>query len=348
MTSPEPGAAPRLADARCFPVDLHVPSREFSFVELDTDVLERATFLDTRIGIATSGARTHTAEAVLKLPVPHVGPAWLFHTSFCCSTLLARALHLPPYQAVLKEPLVLRRLGDARYAGWTTDGLEEAAVRLLARPWHPDGAVVLKPTHAALNVAADLLGASSDSRGLVLTSSLDDFLVSNLKKSEETQRKIPELVQRALQACDLARRLPAEAFGPPDLLAAAALQWAAQREICLDLFEQFGPGVLRVLDAADLLEDLPGVAWQCAQWLALPAPAAALQARVALIAAQNAKAVDSAYGPSRRAADAQWVRSQCGGAIARALEWFGRIVRPAMRPAAFDLANHAPFLLRHV
>src|ERR1043165_1301116 len=199
----------RLADARWFAADLHVPDRRFAVRFLDEEVIERSSFLDTRIEAppgeshALSVAQAEAAAATL----PRARVGWIFHTSFCASTLLARCLHLAPFTVALKEPLVLRRLSDARNGGWALDGLAARSLALLARPWHAGGAVVIKPTHVALNVAVDLLAATPDSRAVIVTSTLADFLVSNLKKPPDSQAKIPLLVERALRATAFRTRL---------------------------------------------------------------------------------------------------------------------------------------------
>ncbi|MFP7722805.1 hypothetical protein [Lysobacter sp. A3-1-A15] len=308
-------------------------------LHLETDVLEQSTFLDNRIAAALSQASPIPLDVAATTALPQANIGWIFHTSFCCSTLLARALHLPPYQVALKEPLVLRRLADARHGGASIDGLVEPVTRLLARPWHPSGSVVVKPTHAALNIAGDLLEATPGSRGVIVTSSLEDFLVSNIKKSAETQAKIPTLVERAFAASTLHSRLPRVAFEPPDILAAAALQWAAQREICLDLIDMHGKDRLRVLHAEAMLDDLPGTTWRCAQWLCLPVEREPLVRRAEAVAGRNAKVQDVAYSRARRDAEARQLRDRYAPAVERALQWFDRIVRPSMRPRAIPLAT---------
>lgn len=318
---------------------MHVPRREYGFLSIAPAVLEHSTFLDTRIEAPLDDAVVVSVDMAAQTEMPVAKLAWLFHTSFCCSTLLARVLHLPPHQVVLKEPLVLRRLGDARYARWPIEELMAPTVRLLARPWDPGGAVVVKPTHAALNVAADLLAATPDSRGVILTSSLDDFLVSNLKKTEETQAKVPGLAERALQAGTLHARLPPGALAPPDLLAAAALQWAAQRELCVDIMAAARPQQLRVVDASALLDDVPAVAWQCAQWLRLPVPREALANRAVEVSRRNAKAIEAEYDPHRRAADVRLIQARCGHQIDAAKRWFVKMVLPAMRPEALNVSE---------
>ena len=330
---------PRLADARWFPVDLHVPRREYGFLAIDQGVLEHSTFLDTRIEAPLGEAVAVPVDIAAQAEMPVAPLAWLFHTSFCCSTLLARVLHLPPYQVVLKEPLVLRRLGDARHARWPVEELIGPTVRLLARPWDPGGAVVVKPTHAALNVAADLLAATPHSRGVILTSSLDDFLVSNLKKTEETQAKVPALAERALQAGTFHSRLPPGALAPPDLLAAAALQWAAQRELCVDILAGAGPQRLRFIDASALLDDVPAMAWQCAQWLRLPVPQEALSSHAVDVSRRNAKAVEAEYDAHRRASDVRLIHAQFSRQIEAARQWFDRVVLPSMRKEALTVSG---------
>lgn len=328
-----------LADARWFPVDVHVPQRKYQFLAVAPHVLEHSTFLDDRIAAPLHEAVSVDLQAIAQTVLPAAPVAWLLHTSFCCSTLLARMLHLPRYQVVLKEPLVLRRIGNARHAQWNLEGLIEPTMRLLARPWHLGGAVVIKPTHAALNSAVDMMNIFPDSRGIILTSSLDDFLVSNVKKTRETQAKIPTLVERALQASRFSTRLPPQAFAPPNLLAAAALQWAAQRELCLDILTFVGGQRLRIVDAAELLGDLESVTWQCAQWLQLPAPQSSLELRINEISHQNAKAIGTTYNAQRRVSDILFIKARWGAEIAEARRWFDRIVMPAMRVEAFAISK---------
>lgn len=337
--SPAPVETPAASDfavhdPQWFPTDVDGAAGVLQFQRLTLDTLEHATFMDNRMAPPPGPLRTHPVRAVAGSAVEPGPVAWLFHTSFCCSTLLARVLHAPPHQVSLKEPLVLRRLGDLRFSGAAVDGSLEPTTRLLARPWHPGGAVLIKPTHAALNIAAGLMASRPGSKAVVLTSSLEDFVLSNIKKTEDTQRKIPELVERAFRATTLHARLPPAAFNPPDILAAAVLQWAAQREVCLDLIDAVGANAVRVLDAADLLADLPATGVRASQWLGLPAPPRAIEQRAAEVGHTHAKAVARDYGPEHRAAEAELLRAHYGGAVDRALQWFERVVRPAMRPEA--------------
>ena len=330
-------SAAELAEARWFATDLHVPDRRFTLRHLDDEVIARSTFLDTRIDAPDAPPEATVAVDLARVAaaaLPRAPVAWLFHTSFCASTLLARALHLPPFCVALKEPLVLRRLSDARHAGWSLDGLIEPTTALLARPWHAGGAVVIKPTHVALNVAVDLLAATPGSRAVVLTSALPDFLISNLKKPPESQAKIPRLVERALRATGFADRLPAAALDAPDLVCAAGLQWAAQQELVRDVVEAVGPARVRVLDLQPLLDDLPAAVADCAGWLQLAVPRDALIAHARDVGLRNAKATEVPYGSARRAFEAGIVVEHHRDELHRAHDWLDRHVIPAMRPPA--------------
>lgn len=345
MTVAEPGR-PRLApsmqddfaDPHWFPVDLHVPEHRYAFLKIDEGVLDRSAFLDTRIDVALDGAQAISVDAIPAI-LPSYTLAWLFHTSFCCSTLLARALHLPPTQVALKEPLVLRRLGDARHARWSIESMVAPTVSLLARPWTAEGAVIVKPTHAALNVAIDLMDAAPHSRAVILTSSLEDFLVSNVKKTPETQAKIPQLAERALQAGSLHSRLTPAALQPPNLLCAAALQWAAQRELAAQIVRAAGSDRVRILDAEVLLADIPATVNAVSNWLRLPATHEALETRSLAVSRRNAKATESPYDPDRRAEDVRRILAHYTSALRRARQWAERLVLPKMDPEALTPAT---------
>ncbi|MFC5569762.1 hypothetical protein ACFPN1_06775 [Lysobacter yangpyeongensis] len=327
-----------LHDPHWFPVDLSVRERRYAFLRLDESVVEASSFLDTRIGAPLSHAVPCPVEAADDLPVsPRVG--WLLHTSYCGSTLLARVLHTPPYNTCLREPLVLRRLGDARHESQQIDRVTGPTIALLSRPWHAGGSVVIKPTHAALNAATQMMSAAPGSRALLLTSSLDDFLVSNLKKSAESQAKIPQLAERAVQASRFDLLLPATAFDPPDMLCAAVIQWAAQRELARQIAAEVGSERFRVADMSMLLSDLQATALAAARWLQLDIPETELRSRCMLEGGRNAKATDAAYSAAQRAEDARFLERRFGAAIARAKEWAERHILPHMHPQAIDAAS---------
>jgi len=327
-----------VADPRWFPVDLDPVTPRFAMLRIDEGHVTDPAFMDNRLDVDFAAARPVPLQAMPALPAPPHA-AWLFHTSFCCSTLLARALQDTPACMVYREPLVLRRLSDARDRGMAVAPWMTPTTRLLFRPWRDDGAVVVKPTHAALNIAADLLAATPGSRAVALLSSLDDFLVSNIKKTPETQARVPTLVERAVAAGSLRHRLAGREIEPPSLLAAVALQWVAQRELLVDIDAQ-APGRLRFIDASQVLADLAGTARDCLDWWGLPVDIDALRGRAAAVAGVNAKQTSARYSARQREDEAAQLARMFARELAEARAWFECEILPAIRPQALALGAH--------
>ena len=329
---------PDITDARWFPVDVDVRGGRIAFLELSDELIANASFLDNRVDASLGDSVVLSVDEIPHaFALAHTG--WLFHTSFCCSTLLARALHFPPQQVCLKEPLVLRRLGDARDGGLEMGKFPKLIVDLLTRRRHDGAGVLIKPTHAALNIAVDLLREAPSSRAVVLTSELEDFLVSNLKKTPETQAKIPQLAERALRAGRFRHALPESAFQPPDLLCAAALQWAAQRELVVDIQDIVGVSRVWILDQQELLRDIAGVTQRVSNWLGLHPPAEAFAAHVHAVSQRHAKALDTAYGSEKREAERQLVATMFPRELENALAWARDNLLPYMRHATATVTN---------
>ena len=320
-----------IENARWFAVDLHVPRREFGFLQLTDPVLERSPFLDTRIEAPWQQARFVSASRLPPATPARTNLGFVFHTSFCCSSLLANVLHLPPYTVALREPLVLRRLADARWQRYPAEGLLPQALALLARPWHPGGKVLLKPTHAALSLAQEMADAMPAARGIVLTSGLEDFLLSNIKKSPETQAKVPELVERAMAASSFSARLPEEAYAPPDFLSGVALQWAVQQELLGDLLAGTRGGAFRVLFDHQLVADVVHAASACMDWLAWSVPETRVRERVDAVGGRHAKLPGRDFNAEARSGETRLLRDRFAEPMREAMSWAERWLLPAMQ-----------------
>ena len=89
---------------------------------------------------------------------------FIFHSAYCCSTVLARAVDIEGVSMGLKEPLILndmvgwrRRGADPRLLGAILDDV----LTLLARPFAPGEAVVVKPSNVLNSIAPAMLGAAA-------------------------------------------------------------------------------------------------------------------------------------------------------------------------------------------
>ena len=178
------------------------------------------------------------------------------------------------------------------------------------------------------------MAATPQSHAIVLTCTLDDFLISNLKKPADSQAKISVLVDRALAATTFMSRLPAAALAPPSPACAAGLQWAAQRELMQDVLEAVGPERIRAIDMRPLLDAPATTVWQCAQWLQVPAPRDVLMSHATDVATRNAKALAVPYSSAQRTHEATLVSEHYDEMLSAARVWLAAHVLPAMRPHA--------------
>ncbi len=328
-----------MSDQFPFPVDIDLSRKLLHVLPLHTDVLERSIFLDSRIDASLTQADRIALDQIEFSECgsdDHHG-GFLFHTSFCGSTLLARALHLPPWQVSLREPLVLRRFADANVQSQLYPELLSKLTRYFFRPWLDKSAIILKPTHVILPLAAAMLDAAPNKNAIVLTSSLDDFLISNLKKPAETQAKVPELLRR--QALGNRFFTPSEqCFKEANFADIVALQWTAQ--ICwIAELQNLYPSRLLIVNATDVYADLCSVAEKAHHWLNLPAPFEAFIKRCDDVSGVHAKAPHLAYDASTRAAHIKMVRQQLQVYIEAAKNRWTERVLPCLSNQARTLAQ---------
>lgn len=319
---------------RDFPVDYDARHDLVHELRLDVATVERSVFLDNRIDADLAAAAVRPRTAMAPLPPLASRAAILLHTSFCGSTLLAKAFHDRERRIALREPLVLRRLADAHHQGQAVDAALADLARRVVHPWSNGADVLLKPTHVALPIAAALLDALPQSPVLALTSALEDFLLSNLRKPAETQARTGELVARQARGNLLDLRtlsLPRE----PDFLDIVALQWSLQRQWLAAVQRRF-PGRMRVVDAASLYARPVATVVAGSAWLGDPVDEAAAAARLQPLLGVHAKAPHLAYDAATRESHNAIVRDAYGPALRAALDRWSVAVAPAMGPDTLE------------
>ncbi|HEX7966138.1 MAG TPA: hypothetical protein VF651_10520 [Gammaproteobacteria bacterium] len=322
--------------------DIDMQRGELHFLEATPETFRISAFLDNRI--AYTGDRLHgfpldtVARAVAAQPAPEHDPAFLFHSSFCCSSLLARSLQLEGRVLALREPWVLRRIADlkrgvqARGQAWYPQGpqLLDLALRLLAKTWQPSESVLIKPTHVAHNLAAEALELRPRAKGLLLHSDLETFLVSNLKKTEDTKQKTPALLRLFDQDTGYARRFPALALDRLDYLQSLVVIWHAQMLKFQELLASAAGARLRSLDSARLLAEPAAMVQAAAGFLELPLTAADAEASVAgPVWNTHAKDPFSAYDSAQRDAEGRDIVARHGPELRAALLWSETLFRAA-------------------
>lgn len=180
---------------------------------------------------------------------PQTGPIhFLFHTAFCRSTLLVRALDGPGTLVGLNEPGILASLVNVGIGkGRPEMALVRRVVDLLSRTHPGEAAVIVKPTNHANALMPMLLSARPQSTAVLMTNALPAFLAAVVRK-EMMGRRWARLLYLELQAyagMDFGMD-GREQFVATDLQVAALAWFLNQRWFALQQ-TRFGDR-LRVLD----------------------------------------------------------------------------------------------------
>lgn len=193
------------------------------------------------------------------LPAVDAGPLhFIFHSAFCLSSLLTRAFDLPGLAMGLKEPMVLNDLAGWQMRGATGPQLAQAmdaSLSLLARPFGPGEAIVVKPSNIANALIAGMLQLRPQSRALFLHAPLRTYLGSITRKGLDGRLWVRDLLVKQLR-----QGLQDLGFEPEDYLAqsdlqVAAMGWLAQQRLFALLAERLGSRV-RTLNS-DLITARP-------------------------------------------------------------------------------------------
>jgi len=218
----------------------------------------KATFLtDEYLGEEPDPVVIKRAEAVAGAPEP-AAAHFIFHSAFCCSTLLARAFDLPGLSMGLKEPVILNDIVGWRHRGAAGRDIAEAldnSLKLLARPFSPGEATIIKPSNIANGLAPAIMGLRPASRALLLRAPLPVFLKSVAKKGMWGRLWVRDLLGKQLREgfVDLGFE-QGDYLGLTDLQA-AAVGWLAQQALFARMIAQFGAERVRTLDSETLLDN---------------------------------------------------------------------------------------------
>jgi hypothetical protein len=194
-------------------------------------------------------------EAVAQAPVP--GPIhFIFHSAYCCSTLLAATFDHPGVAMGLKEPVLLNDLMGWRHRG--AKGPELARVldeglRLLARPFGPHEAVVVKPSNLVNPLIPAIMAMRPQARALLLHAPLDTYLASIARKGMAGRLWARDLFVKLLPEGILAPLgiAPDDCLGLTDIQV-AAVGWLAQQRQFQELAVRLGDRVA-TLDSERLI-----------------------------------------------------------------------------------------------
>lgn len=167
------------ADPAWLPHRIDLAASEVEFLRVERSAISASEFLADRRPAAASQSAVLGMDEVAAMQ-PRTGPIhFIFHTAFCRSTLLARALDIPGVSVGLSEPGIVASLVNAGPRGAP---LVRPVLDLLSRP-HAEGEVVfVKPTNHANMLMPALFSARPDAKAVLMTSDLVSFLAAVVRK----------------------------------------------------------------------------------------------------------------------------------------------------------------------
>ena len=179
--SPNNDKADVAADARWLPVHWHSANDTIDFAWIERDAHSALSFLSEEYWRPLDPATVSLPRSTVPEPAPNHAH-YIFHSAFCCSTLLTRALNVPGKAMGLNEPGVLIDLASAAQQRRLSHEALQSVTRLLARPFSQGETIAIKPGNEANVLAHAILGLAPDSRALFLYAPLPRFLASVARK----------------------------------------------------------------------------------------------------------------------------------------------------------------------
>lgn len=181
---------------------------------------------------------------------------FIFHSAYCCSTLLARAFDIPGRAMGLKEPVLLNDM-----VGWRHRGGEPRQVgavlgdslNLLARPFAAGEAIIIKPSNLCNGLADAIMALAPASKALLLYAPLPIFLASVARKGMWGRLWVRELMVKQLREGYIDLGLSSEDYLGLTDLQAAAVGWLAQHDHFNRMIARLGPERVASLDSERLL-----------------------------------------------------------------------------------------------
>ena len=181
---------------------------------------------------------------------------FILHSAYCCSTLLANALDRDGIASSFKEPVILNDLVGWRHRGAapaTVGAVLDNALTLLARPFAPGEASIVKPSNLVNGLAAAMLTLRPEAGCVLLHAPLPVFLGSIASKGMWGRLWVRDLLAKQLKDGIVDLGMSAEDIFLQTDLQVAAVGWLAQHQLFAALAERW-PDRVRTLDSEDLLE----------------------------------------------------------------------------------------------
>jgi len=175
-----------MMDARWFAHRFDFRKDRYEFVLMPREAHRETAFLDVRHVPGHLERMVVPRKAAARATKPRAPLHFIFHSGMACSTLMARALDWEGSVMGLKEPVILSdvvRYNLSGAGGEDTRIALNEAMSLLARPFQPGEAVVVKSDSLSIRFAEAMLETREDSQALCLYAPLPIFLNSLVRNA---------------------------------------------------------------------------------------------------------------------------------------------------------------------
>jgi hypothetical protein len=290
-----------------------------------------------KVTFPASEIEAHVSEAQ-KAPIH-----FIFHTSFCCSTLMLKALDIPGRTFGLREPDVLINLANRFIRSDDPSNRERLrlVLRLLARPFAPGESMIVKPTNFANRLATPVLEVSPGSRAVLLYSDVRTLLRSILKRGMWGRIWGRKLFQSTSLWTSLNFGFSAEEEFVLTDLQALGLGWLMQMHQFGELGRRMGNRVTLV-DSADFLADPARTLLRISRLFELDLDQSGIDEVVnGPTFARHSKFSERGYGRSERTADHSAAEAAHHEELEMVVKWVETVadhMKVDLRPASPERA----------
>ena len=307
------------------------------FIPTSRQQLSHASFIDGRSDIAVGPPQVARLTELMRCSPREPTPArFVFHLSFCGSTLLSRLIDIEGQSLVLKEPNCLvdlanwksQHLRAGRPIGYVRPALSLVS-DVLRRPFALGEAVTIKPSSWVNNLLEDLVTLERVTLPIFVTIERGAFLQAVFRGGSERLKFTAQLavhMAAGLANGDSVLQAAVDGAGEP-LGRAANLAMVAHHFQMLAFeraIERGGWGSDRIIDFQDIIESPLDAAWKACRGLRLSVERADLEHSVRQNAGKHSKQPGIGYSAAHRSADDRTVIDHHGQTLNAALSWAER------------------------
>ena len=228
----------------------------FRFVHVPRDVHRNCTFITDEHLPDVDRYELINRANLTQMKVRTAPIHFIFHSAYCCSTMMARAFDIPGVSMGLKEPVILNDMIGWRRRGADKEKLAavlDKSLDLLARPMGDDRSVIVKPSNICTTLAIAALKLRPEAKALLLYAPLESYLQSIAKKEMWGRIWVRDVLIGTLKD-----GYAVGGFSPEELLQltdlqVAAVGWLSQHAAFARIIEAIGPDRVATLDSDSFL-----------------------------------------------------------------------------------------------